>query len=105
MAIHHLFTPIGDTVNVSVSTTTARVAALDVTGQGGASHEVRLTNLGSATSFVVFGDSTVEATVEAGMPILPNTTEKFTVSAAHTHVAAITASGTATLYVTSGLGR
>lgn len=105
MAISHLFTPLSPTANLSVSTSSSRVAKTALpTNSGGATHELRLVNTGSVVVFVEFGDSAVTAAVATGMPILPGTVESFQLNAAQTHIAAITASGTATLYATTGLG-
>ena len=105
MSIAHMFTPLSPTVNLAVTTTSGRVAKTALpTNSGGAPHEMRLVNNGSVTVFVEFGNSTVVATVAGSMPVLPGTVESFQVNAFQTHVAAITASGTATLYATTGLG-
>jgi hypothetical protein len=105
MSIAHLFTPISPTVNLSVTTSSAAVAKTALpTNSGGATHELRVVNLGNVTVFVEFGNSGVTAAVATGMPVLPNTVESFQLNAAQTHIAAITASGTSTLYATTGLG-
>lgn len=104
MSIAHLFTPISPTVNLSVTTSSARVAKTALPGGSAAPHEVRLVNVSSVVIFVEFGDSTVVASASTSYPLLPNTVEAFQMSAAQTHIAAIAASGTATLYATSGLG-
>jgi hypothetical protein len=91
------FMPNGSaTATISATTVTAR-AAVDQH-----SNSARVVNAGTATAFLKFGDSTVEATT-TDMPILSGATETFTKGAA-THIAAITASGTATVYLTSGEG-
>jgi hypothetical protein len=100
--MNHPFTPLGASVSLAVTTTTGSVALTAVGDQGGM--EVRLYNAGSATVFVNFGISTVVATTAAGFPLPSGAIEIFTVGPAVTHVAALTASGTATLYATSGRG-
>lgn len=96
------FAPAGNTVNLAVTTTTGRVALTAPASAGG--YQERLYNAGSATVFVRFGTNTIEATTGTGMPIPSGQTEVFTVASTVTHVAAITASGTATLYATTGYG-
>lgn len=90
------FMPGGDTALLAAGTTSGRVA-LDPN-----SNAVRVVNDGTVTAFLQFGDVMAAATVTK-MPIKAGTTEVFTKGAA-THVAAITASGTANLYFTSGEG-
>jgi hypothetical protein len=88
--MNHPFTALGATVSLAVDGTTDRVALTAIGDQGGM--EVRL--------YI----STVEATTAAGMPVPSGAIEVLTVGPAVTHVAALTASGTATLYATSGRG-
>ena len=98
-----VFTPVGNTVNLAVTTTTGRVALTATTGLTGVS--VRVYNAGAATAFLTFGTSTVEATTAAGMPVPSGSIEVFAFPAATvTDVAGITSSGTATVYFTSGRG-
>jgi hypothetical protein len=92
-----LFSPIL-TASLAVTTSTGRVAlAADAS-------TVRLYNAGTATAFVKFGDVTVTAAT-TNMPIPAGAIEAFRPPGASTHIAAITSSGTATLYVTSGEGQ
>jgi ABC-type uncharacterized transport system permease subunit len=100
--MNHPFTALGATVNLAVSNVTGNVALTAVGDQGGM--EVRLYNAGSATVFVNFGISTVAATAAAGMPLPSGAIEIVTVGPLVTHLAAITAASTATLYATSGRG-
>jgi hypothetical protein len=67
------------------------------------SPRVRLSNAGPADIFFEFGNSVVAAAVASGVRLPAGQTESFTCHAA-THIAAITASGTATLYATPGEG-
>ena len=96
------FAPAGNTVNLAADTSTDRVALTAPASAGG--YQVRIYNAGSATAFVRFGTDTIEATTGAGMPIPSGQTEVFTMASTVTHMAAITASSTATLYVTTGYG-
>lgn len=93
------FAPQGLTVNAAV---TGTVATLTLTPLGIAGGNVRLTNIGSQTVFILIDNATV-ATVVNAMPLLPNTTEVFAVgtNSAVQHIAAAVGS---TLYATSGLG-
>lgn len=83
------------TTSVSATTSSARALV-------GAGPSVRLYNAGSATVFVAFGTDSVTATT-SDMPVPAGTIEVLE-RGANTHLAALTASGTATLYVTAGLG-
>ena len=97
-----IFTPYGlDTTAVSVSATTASGALNLPTAPMPSS--VRLHNATSVTVFVQFGGSTVEATT-ANMPLPAGAVEIFEIGGGATHIAAITASGTGTLYATTGRG-
>jgi hypothetical protein len=96
------------TVAVSVTTTTGRIAlpgtAINV------SRQFMFTNIGTVPVFWTSGDSAVNAVVpvvggaSGGAPIQPGTQVSHTIPNGHTHVAFITASGTATVYVTPGQG-
>jgi hypothetical protein len=96
-----VFRPMGATVNLAVTTTSGAQA---LTTSLNSREEVRIVNAGTVIVFIAFGASGVTTTAAAGMPILPGTAETFEVGADETHVAAITASGTATLYATTGRG-
>jgi hypothetical protein len=97
-----VFTPIGATVNIATVGTTSTRVQRTLSGQGG--DEIRVANTGTAVAFVEFGASTIDATVTASLPILPGAVEVFSVNPMQTHVAAITASGTTTLYISTGRG-
>jgi hypothetical protein len=92
------------TASLAVTSATGRVAvfgtAPDVTSQPC----VRLYNAGAVTVFVEFGTSAVTAAVATGFPLPPGAIEVFRVDRSQVQVAAITASGTATLYATPGYG-
>ena len=97
-----IFSPYGtDTTSVSVSGTTAS-GALNLPTQPMTS-SVRVFNAASVTVFIQFGISTVEATT-ANMPIPAGGVETFEIGPAVTHIAGITASGSGTLYATTGRG-
>ena len=100
------FVPVpAGTKNLAVTTTTARVAITALSGVG--RMQARIYNAGSVPVFVEVGDVTVVAVVASGMPIAPGATELITVPDAAgvaRYVAGITASGTATLYITPGEG-
>lgn len=97
-----VFSPIPPTVNLSVTTATGSVARTLSGHVGG--DEVRVANTGTAVAFVEFGASGITASVTTSFPVLPGTAEVFSVNPLQTNVAAITASGTTTLYITTGRG-
>jgi hypothetical protein len=96
-----IFTPIGATANLAVTSTTGRVALDNLTNQ---SRSVRVFNSGAVVVFLEFGGSTVEAAAATSLPVGPGATEWFEIGGAVTHVAGITASGTATVYFSEGMG-
>lgn len=104
MAAGHIFTPFTPTVSIAASTSSARVARTLLPNSQQTPCELRIMNPGSSIIFVEFGDSTVVASALTSMPILPSSVESFMINPAITHVAAIMAAGTGTLYVTTGLG-
>jgi hypothetical protein len=88
----------GATVSIAAGTSTANVA---LTGNG---EQLELQNTGAVTVFVNLGASAVTAAV-TDYPVLAGQSKLITRNPdSHTHLAAITASGTATLYVTIGRG-
>lgn len=94
-----IFSPAGNSATLSGATTTSRVAL------GNAIHTHLLIGNTSTTitCYVKLGDSTVEATVAAGVPILPMQYLLLERNPqAHTHLAGITASSTASVIVTTG---
>lgn len=97
------FTPAGNTVSLAVTSSNGRVA-LTQAPSGSAELTVILRNEGDAEVFIKFGDVTVVAAAATSMPIPAGSTMVFSVNALNTHVAAITASGTATIRATSGSG-
>lgn len=102
MSAENVFTPVGDTVNLAVTAGSASVALTDIGHRGGA--EVRVVNAGTVNAFIAFGSSAVTAATSTGLVVLAGTAEVFGVSPLATHVAGIVASGTPTLYFTTGRG-
>lgn len=96
-----VFAAYGATETLAVTVATANVA-LTVPGRP-IPFNVRVFNDGAATMFIAFGESGVVATT-ASLPIPSGAVEVFSVNPATTHIAAITAVGTTTLYATSGRG-
>ena len=92
------FSPEGNTVNIAATTSSAHVALP-------AGDQVTVTNPpGGALAFIAFGDNTVTADAETSMPIIPGAAYTLTPPAGATDIAAITGSGTATIYITGGSG-
>lgn len=99
-----VFKQVAPTVTRTVTTSSARVAVTTPNNVG--EYNLRIANVGSYTTFLAFGDSTVTATVAAGLPMVANTVEVFRVNADVTYVAAINDTGASgvTVYLTTGLG-
>lgn len=93
----HPFSPIGGTVNVSATTSSSRVALT----LGGNSLVVY--NSAASIAFVKLGSSTVDAATATSVPIAAGSTRVFALGS-ETHAAAILASGTGTVYFTTGNG-
>lgn len=100
------FCPQG-TANIAATTTSANVALpIGCPPTGSERPQVRVYNSGTTLAFIAFGDSSVAATASS-IPIPPGASipvEKFSVPFGATHVACILASGTGTVYFTSGFG-
>lgn len=64
---------------------------------------IRVHNSGASIAFLRTGIG-AQTAVTTDVPIPPGVVEVFSVPANHTHAAAITSSGTATLYITVGSG-
>lgn len=95
----------GATVSLAAGTSSTPVALEGVpTGQV----QVRIYNSGTTTAHVAFGGSSVAAQTGADLPVPGGIVEVLTLDSTQcapiTHVAAITASGSATLYFTPGQG-
>ncbi len=99
------FAPVDD-ATASISVTTSSAAAL-IKGAPMGEYQLRIYNAGSSTAFYALGSSTVTAAV-TDVPIPSGAIEVITITNPQqnpvTHIAAITASSTATLYVTTGNG-
>jgi hypothetical protein len=89
---------VAGTVTLAATTTTSRVAIATIAAPG----EWRIYNAGAVAAFIVDGDVAVVATTATGLPIAPGAVEVLTLSG--THIAGITASGSATVYFTPGDG-
>ena len=96
MSTFQSFTPAAN-ASISVTTTTGNVA---ISGTGGT---LRLANVTSVECFVKVGESTVVATT-SDFSVPGNTVAFISVPNTATHVAAITASSTATLRISRGDG-
>lgn len=98
------FAPSGNGSALAVTTSSARV---DYNGGIGARH-VRIHNAGSVTAFVSLGGSAAAATVPTGsqngtaFPVPAGAVE--VLASGQSYVAAITSSGSTTLYITPGEG-
>jgi hypothetical protein len=100
------FSPLaGATVTLSAGAASSSVA---LAGPPSGSFQVRIHNAGSATAFVRFGAADIEASADADLPVPPGAVEVMTLDNPArdpiTHAAAITETGSATLYVTPGRG-
>lgn len=91
----------------SIAVTTSSGLRVAIKQQPTGSHQVRLFNAGPNTCFWSFGDAAATATT-SDIPLPSGAIEVITLSnpsnAPTTHISAIAASGTATLYVTTGQG-
>ena len=92
-----LFKP-GTTVSIDAGVATANIA-LPNSGR-----TLRIANVGTVAVFIEFGDVSVAAVVATSMPILPGSVELFDRVGPTGYVAAITASSTARVSITAGLG-
>jgi len=86
------------TVSLAVTATTGRVQIQS----GSNSPHARLYNGGAGTVFVNCGGDAVVATTAAGMPVPAGVVE--VIACPQPYIAALTASGTSTLYITVGSG-
>lgn len=92
--------------SISASTSSARVA---VTTETASQNEYPIivaigSRTGDADVYVTFGDSAVVATATTGSLVNGGSVRGFRLPSGTTHVAAITASGTATVCVETGRG-
>lgn len=93
--MNKVFGPSGPTTTLAATTTTSRVAL--------PSRNFRFHNSGVTTVFIRMGDSTITAATANAMPVPPGGVEVFCHADA-THLAAIYASGSGTVYLTPGEG-
>ncbi len=97
------FNPIGNTMCIAVTNTSADNTFTFT-------RQVIITNSGTNVAFISFGTTPqttvipVAGTPANGMPILPGTQVSFTLPLNATHMGALTASSTTTLYATGGEG-
>lgn len=103
-----LFSPVGNTQRLDITTVAERFALAGLGLAVGST--LRMFVDGTSTVFVAFGDSSVAAAVPAdgnaanGMPIAPGRETGIRFPTAVTHMSVITATGTATVYLTAGDG-
>lgn len=102
MAAESPFTPTGATVTLS-PTSSSNGAAVSGLPSGANSGVLRVVNAGPNVAFFRWSNASATA-VTTDMPILPGAVEVFSVGNC-THVAAICATGSATVYVTPGNGQ
>ncbi len=103
MSGNNLFTPkAAGTVTVAATTSSGSTrVALSMSG----CHQLRIKNIDTTNvAFINFGGASVTAALATGMPIGAGETVGITVPEEWTHAAAITASSTATVYLTPGNG-
>jgi hypothetical protein len=94
------FTPLGDTVNIDVSSSNQAVL---IDADGGSS-SVRVMNNGTATVWIKFGETSPTAAVATSIPVGPGVTEVFTPPNRVVYAAAIAAGSTGKVYFTPGAG-
>jgi hypothetical protein len=97
------FTPnAGGDSTVTIAAISASATSGTLVGQSNSGQEsIRVYNSGLVPVFINIGGT---ATAAASMPIAPGSVELFGLGSGQTTVSAITASGSATLYVTTGRG-
>jgi len=97
------FSPSGNTVNLSISSTSQRVLA----SQQGGVQQLRIYNDGTATVWVKLGDATVTAVSSTDYPIPSGAIEVITINPAligPIYIAGIAAGSTGSIYFTIGAG-
>lgn len=103
-----LFSPIGSTQRLDITTSAERFALAGIGLVAGAT--LRIFVDGTSPVFIAFGGASVDAAVPAdnasanGMPVAPGRESGVTVPGGATHMSVITATGTATVYLTAGAG-
>lgn len=104
-----LFEPQSFSTAISATDTSSRTAIGDApVDEGIGNNNRRVVVIGTQTGdddvWVQFGDATVTATANAGSLVPGGQLRGFTVPIGATHIAAVTASGTATVTVENGVG-
>jgi hypothetical protein len=101
-----LFEPVSVATPISATTASARTAlSTDTAVQNEYPRIVSIASrTGDSDVWVTFGNSAVAATTTTGIIVHGGTARGFRVPASATHVAAITATGTATVNVVNGRG-
>ena len=98
------FTPIDDATVTLSPTTSASSGSAKKTPTG--TYQLRVVNAGPSLAFIAFGDSNAATTADIAVP--SGAVEVFTIrnnpGAPESGVSAICASGSATVYVTTGHG-
>lgn len=108
MSIQAFQPTMGATVTIAATGTSARALLGGQPEAAGAKHQYRIVNPGTTLAYVRFGDKTVTAT-NADVPVLPGSALILTYQVPDgvtdgLYLAAILASGTATLSITTGVG-
>ncbi len=101
MAFESPFSPTGDTVSISATTSSANANVTNFPSYNN-SGALLITNGGTQLAFVKWGNGTQTAT-SAAVPIPGGTSRVFSVANV-TNVAAITPTSTTTIYATPGNG-
>ena len=109
MSVNAPFTPSGNTVTFTAATSAPTPVQVPSSTLGG--NQYRVLNAGSVVVFLGFGNTSTNATSNAtvitttggSMPLLPGTDEILTF-VPNAYFTGITASNTATIYVTPGDG-
>lgn len=91
------------TKKLSATTSSSRTQFNPASGTSSGNQRARIYNAGPDTVFIEFGDSSVAAVVDTGVPIPPGAVEVFTVNRCQ-YMAGICPSSTASIYVTPGEG-
>ena len=101
-AQEHAFAPSSWTGTVTLSATTSSSITQVNPTTGAASPNQRIYNSGTVPVFIACGAVSVVTNPTVGMPIAPGTVE--IIGCGEQYMAGVTASGTATLYITRGAG-
>lgn len=91
----------GVTYSLSATTASANVAVAPANTY----NTIRIVNLGVVPVYINFGTASTVAATISNMCVLPGSVELFFIDYLITYIAAITASGNATLNITLGTGQ